>query len=205
MTYVILRITSEDSLQSPTVRPVSEADEASAVDTIVLAFAADPVARWTWPDAHKYLAAMPRLVRAFGGNAFVHRTAVCTDAGAALWLPPSVHPDEEKMGEVMQSTVSESKRDDGSSLFEQMAKCHPDEPHWYLPLIGVDPAHQGKGHGDALMAYALAQCDRDGTLAYLESTNPRNMSLYLRHGFVALGTVQAGSSPTITPMLRRPR
>ncbi|MPZ55691.1 MAG: GNAT family N-acetyltransferase [Rhizobiales bacterium] len=192
-------------MKHPTVRRVRDADEASAVDTIVLAFAADPVARWTWRVAHDYLAGMPRLVRAFGGNAFAHGTAICTDAGAALWLPPGVHPDDEKMGEVMESTVSDSQRDEGFSLFEQMAKYHPGEPHWYLPLIGVDPAHQGKGHGDALMSHVLAQCDRDGTLAYLESTNPRNISLYLRHGFAVLGTVQAGSSPPITPMLRRPR
>lgn len=189
----------------PAVRSVAEADEGAAIDTIVLAFAADPVTRWTWPAAHDYFAAMPRLARAFGGNAFAQRSAICTDAGAALWLPPGIHPDEEKLGEVMQSTVSESKRDEGFSLFEQMASYHPDEPHWYLPLIGVDPAHQGKGHGDALMSHVLEQSDRDRTLAYLESTNPRNISLYLRHGFIALGTVQAGTSPQITPMLRRPR
>jgi len=190
---------------SPTVKRVNEADEAAAIDTIVLAFAADPVARWTWPKAQGYLAAMPQLARAFGGNAFAHGSAICTDAGAALWLPPGVHPDEEKMGEVMQSTVADSKRGDGSALFEQMAAYHPEEPHWYLPMIGVDPAHQGQGHGDALMSHVLGQCDRDGVPAYLESTNPRNISLYLRHGFVVLGTVQAGSSPPLTPMLRRPR
>ena len=86
-----------------------------------------------------------------------------------------------------------------------MAKYHPHEPHWYLPLIGVDPAHQGKGHGDALMSYALDRCDRERVPAYLESTNPRNISLYRRHGFEPLGTIQAGSSPTLVPMVRRPR
>jgi ribosomal protein S18 acetylase RimI-like enzyme len=86
-----------------------------------------------------------------------------------------------------------------------MAKYHPSEPHWYLPMIGVDPAHQGKGHGDALMVHALRRCDRDRVPAYLESTNPRNISLYLRHGFQALGTIQVASSPTLVPMLRRPR
>ncbi len=57
------------------------------------------------------------------------------------------------------------------------------EPHWYLPLIGVDPAHQGEGHGDALMAYALARCDRDHAPAYLESSKPRNIPFYRRYGF----------------------
>jgi ribosomal protein S18 acetylase RimI-like enzyme len=74
-----------------------------------------------------------------------------------------------------------------------------------LPLIGVDPAHQGKGLGDALMLHALEQCDRDKLPAYLESTSPRNISLYRRQGFEPLGAIQVGSSPTLVPMLRRSR
>jgi GNAT superfamily N-acetyltransferase len=184
------------------------ADEAdAAVQTIVLAFAADPMTRWTWPNAQQFLAAMPRFVRAFGGDAFAHGGAHCTQdfAGAALWLPPGGHPDAGQMAELMQSTAAPAAREAGGSLFEQMASYHPREPHWYLPLIGVDPASQGKGHGDALMAYALALCDRDRLPAYLESSNPRNISLYRRHGFETLGIIQAGSSPQVVPMLRRPR
>lgn len=194
-------------MDSPTVRTMTAADEAPAIDTIVLAFAADPMARWTWPHSDQYLAAMPRLARAFGGGAFANAGAYCTDeyAGAALWLPPGVHPDEEGLGDVTQSTVSASLREDVFAVFEQMAAYHPSEPHWYLPLIGVDPAHQRKGHGDALMLYALERCDRGHAPAYLESTNPRNVSLYRRHGFEALGTIRVGSSPPLVPMLRRPR
>jgi GNAT superfamily N-acetyltransferase len=183
------------------------ADESAAVATIVLAFAADPVARWTWPGSQQYLAAMPRLVRAFGGKAFTHGGAHCVGAyaGAALWLPPGVEPDEEALGEVLQDTVEPSQFEAVVATFSEMAKYHPHEPHWYLPLIGVDPAHQGKGLGDVLMSYALARCDREGVPAYLESTNPRNMSLYRRHGFEPLGAIQVGSSPTLVPMLRKPR
>jgi ribosomal protein S18 acetylase RimI-like enzyme len=86
-----------------------------------------------------------------------------------------------------------------------MGRYHPREPHWYLPLIGVDPACQGGGCGAALMRHALSRCDRDRAPAYLESTNPRNITLYERHGFERLGTVQVGTSPPIVPMLRRAR
>jgi ribosomal protein S18 acetylase RimI-like enzyme len=194
-------------LDSATVRTMTADDEDAAVQTIVLAFAADPMTRWTWPQSHQFLAAMPIFARAFGGNAFPRGGAHCTSnyAGAALWLPPGVHADTERLGELMQSTASPSAQEAGSEIFEQMAKYHPDEPHWYLPLIGVDPAYQGKGHGDALMAYALDRCDRDKLPAYLESSNPRNMSLYRRHGFEALGEIQVGSSPVLVPMLRRAR
>jgi GNAT superfamily N-acetyltransferase len=190
-----------------TVKTLTAADAARAIDTIVLAFAADPMARWTWPDAHQYLATMPRLVRAFGGRAFAHGSAfACADyTGVALWLPPGVHPDEEALNEVVPGTVPPSNRASSLAIFEQMAQHHPSGPHWYLPLIGVDPAHQGQGYGDALMSHAVAQADRDRLPAYLESTNPRNISLYRRHGFEALGRIQVGTSPPLVPMLRPAR
>jgi GNAT superfamily N-acetyltransferase len=189
------------------VKPVAPADARAAIDVIVLAFAADPMTRWTWPQPHQYLAAMPDISRAFGGGAFTHGGADCTDgcSGAALWLPPGVHPDNARMDEIFGRTASPDARKHMPSLFEQMSRSHPAEPHWYLPLIGVDPARQGKGLGDALMAHACARCDRAGQLAYLESSNPRNISLYRRHGFEELGTIQAGASPALVPMLRRPR
>lgn len=197
----------EGSVRSPTVTVMTPADEDAAAQTIVLAFAADPMARWTWPQAHQYLEAMPRMIRAFGSKAFSNGSAYCTDgyAGVALWLPPGVHSDEEGLGAVIEGTVETSLRPETDSLFEQMATCHPTEPHWYLPLIGADPAHQGEGLGEALMTYALARCDRDHAPAYLESSNPRNIPFYERHGFEALGAIQVGSSPTLVPMLRPPR
>jgi ribosomal protein S18 acetylase RimI-like enzyme len=90
-------------------------------------------------------------------------------------------------------------------LFAQMERHHPAEACWYLPLIGVDPSCQGRGHGSALLRYALEQCDRDGVPAYLESSNPRNIPLYQRQGFEIIGTIQADRSPTVVPMLRRRR
>jgi ribosomal protein S18 acetylase RimI-like enzyme len=189
------------------IKAVAAGDERAAIDVIVLAFAADPVTRWVWPQPHQYLAAMPDFARAFGGGAFTHGGADCTGdcSGAALWLAPDAHPDEARMGGILERTGSAAARNAMPAMFEQMAKYHPDEPHWYLPLIGVDPARQGNGLGDALMAHALARCDRAGQPAYLESSSPRNISLYRRHGFEVLGEIQAGSSPTLVPMLRRPR
>lgn len=183
------------------------ADAPSAIDTIVLAFSADPVARWCWPEPHRYLANMPAFVRAFAGNAFGHGGAYRTDdhAGAALWLPPGVHADQAALGDLVQRTVAESIRADLLAVMAQLATHHPSRPHWYLPMIGVDPARHGQGYGAALMTCALERCDREHAPAYLESTNPRNKSLYLRHGFQALGRVQIGGSPPFIPMVRAAR
>jgi hypothetical protein len=65
--------------------------------------------------------------------------------------------------------------------------------------------HEGRGYGLALLRHALLPCDREKKLAYLESTNPRNLSLYIRHGFELIGTIQVADSPPLFPMLRKPR
>jgi ribosomal protein S18 acetylase RimI-like enzyme len=86
-----------------------------------------------------------------------------------------------------------------------MSHYHPHEPHWYLAVIGVDAARQGFGLGSMLVQHTLASCDKDQVPAYLESTNPKNIPFYERHGFELLGTIQAGASPPMFPMLRKPR
>lgn len=188
-------------------KSTTESDEASAIHTVVLAFSADPIVRWTWPDPQQFLKHFPLFVTAFGGKAFKHGSAYCIDgyAGAALWLPPGIQPDEEVMVDILQRTVPESRQQSVFALLEQMDHYHPNEPHWYLPLMGVDPIHQGKGLGSLLLQHALISCDRDGKPAYLESTNPKNIPLYERHGFELLGTIQAETSPPLFPMLRKPR
>jgi GNAT superfamily N-acetyltransferase len=194
-------------MERPGVRTATSADEAQIIDTVVAAFAADPMARWCWPNAHRYLASMPAFTVAFGGAGIAHEGAHCTDgySGAALWLPPGVHSDDEALGQIVEDSVAASIRGELYAVLEQMATYHPREPHWYLPLIGVDPAHQGKGCGSALMTYALQQCDRDHSTAYLEASSPRNVPLYRRHGFEVLGTIQVGTSPPIVPMVRQRR
>ena len=196
-----------DTTTTSTVTVTTPAQVEQAVAVIVLAFGTDPAARWTYPDPGRYLTHFPAVVRAFGGKAFAHGTGhhVGGFTGAALWLPPGIHPDEEALQAIFRDSLPVERQAGIFGVFEQMARFHPSEPHWYLPLIGVDPAHQRHGHGSALLQHALARCDRDHTPAYLESSNPANVPLYERHGFRVLGTIQAGSSPPIFPMLRAAR
>jgi ribosomal protein S18 acetylase RimI-like enzyme len=190
-----------------TVAAIAPPEVDQAVAVLCMAFNSDPAARWTYPDAHVYVSHFPQVVRAFGGNAFERGTGhqVSGFRGAALWLPPGVHPDQEALGAIMQESVPADRLEEVTGVFERMGAYHPAEPHWYLPMIGVDPAHQGRGYGSALLRHALNQCDKDCVAAYLESSNPANVPLYERHGFAVLGTIQVGSSPPIFPMLRAAR
>jgi ribosomal protein S18 acetylase RimI-like enzyme len=191
----------------PIVKTAMESDEASVLDALKLAFATDPAVRWVWPDPQKYLSHFSTFAKAFGGKAFANKSAhyVGSYSGAALWLPPNVHPDVDQLISLLQSTASDEAKKDGPDIFEKMGGYHPNEPHWYLPLLGVDPLHHGKGLGSALLQHALVMCDQDNKYAYLESSNPRNITLYERHGFELLGTIQVNTSPSIFPMLRKPR
>jgi ribosomal protein S18 acetylase RimI-like enzyme len=189
------------------VRAASQGDQQAVIDVITLAFSTDPMARWAYPNPQTYLAIMPETIKAFGGNGFVQGTVHLVNGGraAAMWLPPGVQPDSERLEVLTSQHAPPERQADMGQVFEQMGRFHPGEPCWYLPLIGVDPACQGRGYGSALLRHALVQVDRDRTPAYLESSNARNVPLYERHGFEVLGRIQAGSSPTVVPMLRRPR
>ncbi len=55
------------------------------------------------------------------------------------------------------------------------------------------------------MKHTLARVDAERLPAYLESSNPRNIPFYERHGFEVIGRIQSGATPVVTPMLRRGR
>lgn len=180
---------------------------AAAIGVVTLAFSTDPVARWMYPNPSEYLKHFPEFIRAFAGRSFEKGSAYLSPdaAGAALWLRPEVEPDEDLLIGLFWSSTSERVQRDLFPMFEQMGAYHPKTPHWYLPMIGVDTAQQGRGIGASLMQHALANCDADGLPAYLESSNPRNISLYERFGFEVVGTIQVGDAPPLYPMLRQPQ
>lgn len=191
------------------VRSISSpADQQKAIAVVALAFASDPMMRWSFPDPVQYFEIGEDFISAFGSKAFEQGTADATEnlETVALWLPPKVEPDfEALMSFFEKSHATPETKKDGEAVFEQMDKFHPKEPHWYLPLIGADPVHQGKGYGAALMAHAMKRCDESGLPAYLESSSPKNVPFYERFGFKVMGVIQQGSSPVLTPMYRQAR
>jgi GNAT superfamily N-acetyltransferase len=192
---------------SSSISTVAHADKERAVATIVTAFSGDPALRWVLPDPQQYLTHGPEFVRRFCGKAFDDQSAFAAEdfMGTALWLRPGVEPDNGSLGELMQQAVPEEHQDKVSEFFDKMDEFHPHEPLWYLPMIGVDPTRQGTGLGSALLAHALAEVDREARPAYLEATTESSRDLYARHGFEAIGTIQAADSPPMFPMLRKAR
>jgi ribosomal protein S18 acetylase RimI-like enzyme len=187
--------------------PVSEDEQAKALATLTLAFAADPVERWLYPESEQYLASFPKFLAAFGGGAFVERTVwkLGEFAAVALWLPPGIEPNGDAIATVLASSVAPGQHDDMFAVLGQMDASHPTYPHWYLPWFGVDAGSQGRGLGSQLLTACLRVVDESHLPAYLETPNPRTISFYKRLGFEVIGEAQAGACPPVTFMLRAAR
>ena len=173
----------------------------------MLAFSADPVERWLYPESRDYLECFPAFLAAFGGSAFVGGTVwrLGDFSAIALWLPPGTDPDGEVIVAVLTESVASAKHETTFSVLGQMDQAHPRFLHWYLPWFGVDPALQGRGLGGELMEHCLRIVDDDHLPAYLETPNPRTIPFYERQGFQVTGEAQAGACPPVTFMLRTAR
>lgn len=187
-----------------TTTPVSIHDRDVAFAALTTAFGADPVLRWFFPDAATYLVAFPAAVQLLGGPAFETGTAAVTEdhAGVALWTAPGTELDGEALAALVETTVPAARHADVFAVLQAMEAHHPAGEHWYLPFIGVDPAHQGRGLGSGLLRRGLGRVDDDRLPAYLEASSPRNRALYERHGFAVTGEVRVGDSPPLWPMSR---
>lgn len=78
-------------------------------------------------------------------------------------------------------------------------------PHWYLVVLGVEPAHQGRGLGRALLQPVLARADAGGYPVYLETAHARNLEFYDRFGFTVKAQARlSGGGAYLWYLVRQP-
>ena len=196
------------------VRPARRADVSALSRVLGRAFHDDPVMRWLQPDAARRTAALPTFFATVARHHFLassaSEVAVSADGvgAAALWDPPGRWQQTSREQVAMVPGVLRAFRGRlgaARALAEQMKAVHPEEPHWYLAIIGSDPAVRGGGFGAALMRSRLQRCDAEGAPAYLESSNPDNVPYYNRFGFEVTGQIVVPDGPTLWPMWRAAR
>jgi ribosomal protein S18 acetylase RimI-like enzyme len=204
------------------VRDVTKDDLDVVVGVCAAGFYDDPVMRWVFRDDGERLAQLRAVFATLGrdylaGNGIVH---VVGEHAVALWRDPEHGHDRITAERVASDTGETDEREADSApplafapdeferlgiLGASMLAAHPDERHWYLHVLSTVPERQGRGLGTRALAPVLARCDADSVPAYLESTNPRNVTLYERHGFVGTGEITLPDGPSLLQMWRDPR
>jgi ribosomal protein S18 acetylase RimI-like enzyme len=106
------------------------------------------------------------------------------------------------MAAVFDDHIAQDRHGDVIAQFGRLDEHHPHTPHFYLQAIGVDDRARGQGLGAGMLRHVLRACDDDGLTAHLESSNPRNLSLYERHGFETTAELEFAPGVIVRPMER---
>ena len=195
------------------VRKATEADVPQLTAALARAFDDDPLVNWMVAQdkrrARRVFDSMQltlkKMTMPFGE---VYTTGGIE--GGALWTPPG----KWKLGILQQLMLLPDmvRIATWRRLLPVMGginaieKKHPQAPHYYLFVLGVDTQMQGKGIGGQLMQPVLEMCDRDGVPAYLESSKEKNVPLYERNGFKVTEEFQVpNGGPKIWLMWREPK
>jgi ribosomal protein S18 acetylase RimI-like enzyme len=186
-------------------------DDADAIGRIFgLGFEDDPVLSWVFRDPGRVEKLTAMFTFLLAEDFIPPGSTWCTDGAAAAWRP---HTDEQRSDEHLDGfltamSAAPTTDDDFARLAvmgEVTEAAHPTEPHWYLGVIATLPDRRGRGLGAALLAESLRAVDAAHLPAYLESSNPRNITLYERHGFEVSGRIDIDDGVFMTPMWRPAR
>jgi ribosomal protein S18 acetylase RimI-like enzyme len=193
-------------------RRARAAEKEQILATIARAFDDDPFVNWAVAQDKRRARRVYDFMELAYTTCARHNEIYTADGtpGAAYWAPPGKHHlgllQQVRLIPAMVRSVTARRMPTVSRGFNAVEKLHPNEPHWYLSVLGVDPEKQGQGIGTALMRPVLEMCDRDGTPAYLESSKEKNVPLYERNGFRVTRVFEIpGGGPPIWMMWREPQ
>lgn len=194
----------------PEILPVVKSQIGELSTMLAEAFQDDPVIRWFFPKEGSWHQKVSQFFALHLKQKIRHKTAFtnCELSGCAMWDAP-INLDrsaweklEFKLNLIKIHGFDMGRVAKGRQVFEGV---HPHFPHWYLSVLGVSPSRQGQGIGTALVRQTLANCDREGLPAYVETAHEKGLTFYTRLGFDVTGEYQLPKGPLIFTMLREPQ
>jgi GNAT superfamily N-acetyltransferase len=189
-------------------RVATELDLDGVSMTLWAAFQDDPLWNWAFPDRDDLQVWWRFLINSALRYPWVWITSGY--AAASVWIPPGqseLTEQEEARVEPMLEGLIGTRSGEVIELLERFDASHPTgEPHYYLTLLGTHPAYRGRGLGMGLLAENLARIDEEGMPAYLESSNPDNITRYESVGFRRVDEFSTpDGSHTVATMWREAR
>jgi len=195
------------------IRPATPADRSTLASALASAFSEDPLFGWIagpkapLEDRMRILFdALLKLNLSKPDNlVFVSDDGT----GAAIWQPVGkwkVPATELARALPAMVRAFRGRTPTMMGALTAIEKVHPKEDHYYLEVLGTRKDRQSTGIGSAVINAVLERSDEEGIPAYLESSNPRNVPFYARHGFEVRDEISCGKgAPTVTAMWREPR
>lgn len=188
-----------------------EAPAETAVEVLTDGFYDNPLMAWVFPDFDTRLEALSSWfgfwVAVYGDEARIFLTP--DESAAALWAVPNARGIDR---DTMPGFVDVVQRWNGGRtglVLEGLGALanHPAEPYWYLNSIATRRGRRAAGLGAQLLEPMLERADAEHAAVYLESSNPRNLTFYVRYGFEPWGEclVMPESDARVQPMLRPAR
>ena len=190
----------EEQFMEGKIIPLATHDIKNAGGVLGQAFQSDPVMLMIFAESRNQ-ERVQHLTNFFANNLFTcfrkGSPLVVKDGGrilAALSVyPPGAYPIPltEQMKMLLKTVFKSNviRRQTWSALYrairlmDEMLRIHPQDPHYYLEFIGVEPDFQGKGTGSMIVESIIQKADEKRVGCYLETAQPRNLPLYKRFGY----------------------
>jgi ribosomal protein S18 acetylase RimI-like enzyme len=185
-----------------------------AAAMVARAFQDNPLSVYFFPDVSERKSKLPYIFQFMIGHGLLYGEAYATSPnleGVAVWLP-SEKASMTRRGDIGNEGLSRlfkveretaAKWRSFDDYVSSMHKRLVPFAHWYLQLLGVDPAYQGKGYAGTLLKAMFTRIDKERLPCFLETDEKRNVSIYQHYGFkVVEEGIVPGSEVTIWAMLR---
>jgi uncharacterized protein YhfF/GNAT superfamily N-acetyltransferase len=190
------------------IRRVTPAAVPPLAGVLARAFALDPIVAWPMVTKDELPARIRAMFEAvdtpFAREGWMFETA--DGLGVMTLLPPGSAAREEELAAEVGALTAALSPDGGArydAFWAWVPSMLPDEPHWLLDQLAVEPAAQGRGIAGALVRHALERADADGLPLFLETGVERNLGFYARHGFRVFAEGDAPDGGPHTWFLRR--